>query len=360
MAYRVGIVPDDPRALLDAIEDQLVRADLVVTTGGVSVGAYDVVKEVLGRGSARSTFGKVAMQPGMPQGFGTIGPDETPIFTLPGNPVSAYVSFEVFVRPVIRRMLGAEPLHRPMVRRRLPARASGSPAGKRQLRPRRGSTVQRRAATSSRRSAARARTWSAGLAQANALIVVAGGRRARAGRGEPVDVLVLDGGPVTSRAGAAAHPRRRARRGAHGRRVRQGRHRPRGPGHRPGRWCPPTWSALLRGAGVPKGDALGGGPHRRHPGRQAHPRPGAAVPPDRDPRRATSTSRCTTTRVEIAATVRTADRTGVEMEALTCVAVAGAGPHRHGQGGRPGRRDHRRAGRGEARRQDRAAGPRDG
>ena len=55
------------------------------------------------------------MQPGKPQGFGTIGPDSTPIFTLPGNPVSSYVSFEVFVRPVIRRMLGVEPLHRPMV-----------------------------------------------------------------------------------------------------------------------------------------------------------------------------------------------------------------------------------------------------
>ena len=103
-------MPDDPRKLLDAIEDQLVRADLVVTTGGVSAGAYDVVKEVLSpaRHGRRST--KVAMQPGMPQGFGTVGPDATPIFTLPGNPVSAYVSFEVFVRPAIRRMLGVEPL----------------------------------------------------------------------------------------------------------------------------------------------------------------------------------------------------------------------------------------------------------
>ncbi len=118
LAFRVGIVADDPRALVDAIDDQLVRADLVLTSGGVSAGAYDVVKEVLGRvGDVR--FTKVAMQPGMPQGFGHIGPDRTPIFTLPGNPVSAYVSFEVFVRPAIRRMLGVEPLHRPMVRARL-------------------------------------------------------------------------------------------------------------------------------------------------------------------------------------------------------------------------------------------------
>jgi molybdopterin molybdotransferase len=115
VAYRVGIVTDEPRDLLRTIEDQLIRADLVVTSGGVSAGAYDVVKEVLSRlGTVH--FDKVAMQPGMPQGFGVVGPDRTPILTLPGNPVSAYVSFEVFVRPVIRRMLGVSPLHRPAVR----------------------------------------------------------------------------------------------------------------------------------------------------------------------------------------------------------------------------------------------------
>jgi molybdopterin molybdotransferase len=114
IAYRVGILSDYPEDLLGAIEDQLVRADLVVTTGGVSAGAYDVVKEVLSRMGTVS-FDQVAMQPGRPQGFGVIGPDATPIFTLPGNPVSAYVSFEVFVRPAIRRMRGVEPLHRPII-----------------------------------------------------------------------------------------------------------------------------------------------------------------------------------------------------------------------------------------------------
>ena len=114
IAYRVGIVPDDPRMLADVIEDQLVRADLLVTSGGVSVGAYDVVKEVLGRLGTVS-FDKVAMQPGMPQGFGTIGPDDTPVFGLPGNPVSALVSFEAFVRPALRTMLGAVPVDRPRV-----------------------------------------------------------------------------------------------------------------------------------------------------------------------------------------------------------------------------------------------------
>jgi molybdopterin molybdotransferase len=56
------------------------------------------------------------MRPGAIQGFGTIGPDATPIFTLPGDPVSAYISFEVFVRPALRRMLGTEPIMRPVVR----------------------------------------------------------------------------------------------------------------------------------------------------------------------------------------------------------------------------------------------------
>ena len=130
IAFRVGIVKDDPRLLLDTIEDQLIRADLVMTSGGVSVGAYDVVKEVLSR-LGTVNFEQIAMQPGKPQGFGTVGPDSTPIITLPGNPVSAFVSFEVFVRPMIRRMLGVETLHRPVVS----AKCVGglkSPAGRRQ------------------------------------------------------------------------------------------------------------------------------------------------------------------------------------------------------------------------------------
>jgi molybdopterin molybdotransferase len=131
IAYRVGPVGDDPRVLIDTIEDQLIRADILITTGGVSVGAHDVVREVIGRlGDVQ--FSRVAMQPGMPQAFGTIGEDKVPFFGLPGNPVSALVSFEVFVRPAIRRMLGSEPIHRPRIRARL-TEALTSPAGKRQF-----------------------------------------------------------------------------------------------------------------------------------------------------------------------------------------------------------------------------------
>jgi molybdopterin molybdotransferase len=129
IAYRVGIVPDQPKTLADTFDDQLIRADVIVTSGGVSVGAYDVVKEVLSRvGTVK--FNRVGMQPGMPQGFGTIGPDHTPFFGLPGNPVSAYVSFEVFVRPALRRMLGVEPINRPVVRARV-SEALTSPLGRR-------------------------------------------------------------------------------------------------------------------------------------------------------------------------------------------------------------------------------------
>ncbi len=131
IAYRVGIVPDEPQAFLDAMSDQLVRADLVVTSGGVSQGDYDVVKEALAP-TGNVWFGAVAMQPGKPQGFGLVGEDRVPIFTLPGNPVSAYVSFETFVLPAIRKLMGKMPYTRPTRRARLTHPIS-SPDGKRQF-----------------------------------------------------------------------------------------------------------------------------------------------------------------------------------------------------------------------------------
>jgi molybdopterin molybdotransferase len=140
IAYRVGAVTDDAETLRTTIEDQLVRADLVVTTGGVSVGAYDVVKEALAHvgdedePGAGVDFRKLAMQPGKPQGFGTIGPEHTPLLALPGNPVSSYVSFELFVRPAIRTLMGLPDVHRPRARARLVAdRELTSPQGRRQF-----------------------------------------------------------------------------------------------------------------------------------------------------------------------------------------------------------------------------------
>ncbi|MEU1625782.1 gephyrin-like molybdotransferase Glp [Streptomyces sp. NPDC020096] len=135
IAYRVGAVADDAETLRATIEDQLVRADLIVTSGGVSVGAYDVVKETLSEleGEQHVEFRKLAMQPGKPQGFGLIGADRTPLLALPGNPVSSYVSFELFVRPVIRSLMGLEPVRRETVTARCAAEITGSPKGRRQF-----------------------------------------------------------------------------------------------------------------------------------------------------------------------------------------------------------------------------------
>lgn len=136
IAYRVGAVADDAGTLRAAIEDQLVRADLIVTSGGVSVGAYDVVKEALSSfedEDSRVDFRRLAMQPGKPQGFGRIGPDRTPLLALPGNPVSSYVSFELFVRPAIRALMGMRDVHREVVRAVCDTGVESSPEGKRQF-----------------------------------------------------------------------------------------------------------------------------------------------------------------------------------------------------------------------------------
>ncbi|MFH8445651.1 gephyrin-like molybdotransferase Glp [Streptomyces sp. NPDC018026] len=173
IAYRVGAVTDDADTLRSTIEDQLVRADLMVTTGGVSVGAYDVVKEALAHVGDEDEpgggvdFRKLAMQPGKPQGFGSIGPDHTPLLALPGNPVSSYVSFELFVRPAIRTLMGLPDVHRPTVTASLAAdKALTSPKGRRQfLRGSHdGGSVTPVGGSGSHLVAA--------LAQANALIVV--------------------------------------------------------------------------------------------------------------------------------------------------------------------------------------------
>ena len=130
-AYRVGPIVDDAEAFLTAVEDQLHRCDLILTSGGVSMGAYDTVKAVLSElGSVE--FTKVAMNPGMPQGHGVVGDDQVPIITLPGNPVSSYISFETFVRPALRRMRGLPDLLRPEAQARC-ASPITSPSGKRQF-----------------------------------------------------------------------------------------------------------------------------------------------------------------------------------------------------------------------------------
>jgi molybdopterin molybdotransferase len=107
-----GIVPDDAEAFGSALDEAAAQADAIVTSGGVSMGEYDVVKLTL-RERGTVDFLRVAMQPGKPLGFGTVG--GIPFFGLPGNPVSVYVSFEQFMRPALLTMMGADHLYRDRV-----------------------------------------------------------------------------------------------------------------------------------------------------------------------------------------------------------------------------------------------------
>jgi molybdopterin molybdotransferase len=187
IAYRVGMVSDDPQEFSDALSDQLVRADLVVTSGGVSKGSYDVVKEALSELGTVS-FGEVAMQPGKPQGFGFVGEDSTPIFTLPGNPVSSYVSFEVFVVPALRRLMGRLPFRRPMIRA-IATQGFSSVAGRRQFV--RGHFEIDGTGVHVSMVGGHGSHLMGGLSQANALIVVPEDVTS-VQAGEQVQVLVLD------------------------------------------------------------------------------------------------------------------------------------------------------------------------
>jgi molybdopterin molybdotransferase len=128
--FRVAAVPDERATLRQTIEDQLVRADLIITTGGISYGSGDTVREVLGSlGTIR--FDSVAAFPGHILGVGHVG-DDTPIFCLPGDPVSAQVCYEVYVRPAVRAMQGWSQLNRPTVQARVD-RGWTSPMGRREF-----------------------------------------------------------------------------------------------------------------------------------------------------------------------------------------------------------------------------------
>ncbi len=122
---------DDVAELLAILDSYAGAADVVITSGGVSAGAYEVVKDAFA-GGQDVEFVKVAMQPGMPQGCGVLT-DGRALITLPGNPVSALVSFEVFLRPALRAAMGHSDYHRPM-RTAVLDEAITSPRGKRQFR----------------------------------------------------------------------------------------------------------------------------------------------------------------------------------------------------------------------------------
>jgi molybdopterin molybdotransferase len=120
----LGVAGDSPEELRDRLEQGL-SSDLILISGGVSVGAYDFVKEVLEQMGATLTFWKVAMKPGEPLAFGTL--DTKLVFGLPGNPVSTMVTFEQFVRPCLRKMQGHALLFRTVIEAFLKERITKSP-----------------------------------------------------------------------------------------------------------------------------------------------------------------------------------------------------------------------------------------
>lgn len=192
IAYRVHSPTDEPAEFLDALEDQLVRADAVITTGGVSKGTRDVVKAALAEHPTHDVqFRQVAMQPGKPQGFGLLGQSGShriPIFALPGNPVSAYVSFHVFVEPALRTMVGREPARRPRHRALLQQALSSAP-GRRQFV--RGHFESDRTGPRVTPVGGHGSHLLGNLAQSNCLIVV-DDEVTEIAAGQPVPVMLLD------------------------------------------------------------------------------------------------------------------------------------------------------------------------
>jgi molybdenum cofactor biosynthesis enzyme len=300
-------VPDDVDQFLATVRSELAGADLLITSGGVSAGAYEVVKDAF-RALGTVEFGKVAMQPGGPQGAGTV--DGVPVVTLPGNPVSAFVSFEVFVRPALRRALG----HAFPDRLHAPARLSGalrSPAGDASS----CAPLQRRPRLPGR--AAPARTWSPTSPVPTASSSSRGrhgtarrrrGRRRAHRRSAPVTEARLTHVDETGAARMVDVSRKAVttREATAAGRV----------------LVSPEVVALLRGGGVPKGDAvavariagIAGAKRTRTSSRCAIPSRCTASP---------STSRSPTTPWRSPRPPAPPIGTGVEMEALTSVTVAG-------------------------------------
>jgi molybdopterin biosynthesis enzyme len=115
VAYRVHSIPDNEEQLQKVIEDQLVRADLIIISGERHDDSFDLITRTLS-GMGEITTVDLAIEASGRHNFGTVGPDKTPVVTLPGDPIAAYISFELFVRPMIRTMLGAATIHRPSVK----------------------------------------------------------------------------------------------------------------------------------------------------------------------------------------------------------------------------------------------------
>ncbi len=129
VGYRVFSIPDDEAQLKALVEDQLVRADLVVVSGERRDESFDLITRALSSLGEITTV-DLAIESSGRHNYGLIGPDRIPVVTLPGDPIAAYISLELFVRPMIRTMLGSSNIHRPSVKARL-ERPIGSAHGAR-------------------------------------------------------------------------------------------------------------------------------------------------------------------------------------------------------------------------------------
>ena len=181
-------IGDDGSEVIRVVEQLAEQVDAILTSGGVSMGAYDVVKEAL-RGRGTVDFVQVRMQPGKPQGFGTVGERDVPLFALPGNPVSAYVSFEVFVRPALRTMMGLLPAGRPALKTRLMHQLR-SPAGRIQIA--RAVAAQDASGWHADPVWGQASHFIADLSRANALLVIPA-EVTELAAGDEVEMWLLDG-----------------------------------------------------------------------------------------------------------------------------------------------------------------------
>jgi molybdopterin molybdotransferase len=192
----LGIIGDDESALVELFGRAGAACDAIVTSGGVSVGDLDLVKSVLEKLCAwNMRWMQVAIRPAKPLAFGVLADSGTPVFGLPGNPVSAMVSFELFVRPALRLMGGHRFLHRPVLSATTEVDLHREPDGKLHLLRARltiDGTGNLRVGTTAGQESHQLQSMSG----ANALILLPDGDGAD--EGERVDVLVIDADQLSS------------------------------------------------------------------------------------------------------------------------------------------------------------------
>lgn len=189
-AVDLGHVADDVDGLAAALSGATSSCDAILTSGGVSVGDRDVVKAVLQKlGGDGYMWAQVAVRPAKPFAFAPIGPDGTAVFGLPGNPVSALVSYELFARPALRAMAGHHVLHRPRLGAVADEALPRTPDGKTHL-LRAVVSIGPGGVLHARLAGGQGSHQMRAMGAANALLVLPDGHGA--GTGSEVEVILLD------------------------------------------------------------------------------------------------------------------------------------------------------------------------